>query len=194
MGLPATVESELVKQLAEKHRKTVQWARLQRRENTAAWKEILEDNALLAVDAVAAPADLQAMPLPQQAALNTQTAWLLLRRLEAALQRCGGHQAAVSVFSRAIRDARKSWQDATVYEARVRRDAGQLVPVEDISRAFGEVIEPLGNAFRAFENNMLQRVPEDIRPAVAAAWAAELPEWNRAMTALNDKAKELLRC
>lgn len=195
MGLPATVESELVKQLAEKHRKTVQWARQQRRENTPLWREILQDNALAAADIDGAPvADLQTMPLTEQAALNTRTAWQQLRRLESALARCGGNQAAVAVFSRAIRDARKSWQEATLYESRVKKEAGQMVPVEDIRLAFSEVVTPLGSVFAAFENKLLQRLPEEYRAAVATAWREELPEWNRAMIALNDRAKELLRC
>lgn len=195
MPTPPTIESELVKALADEQEKSLVWARTQRREKTEVWREFVAKHRLTTTSGAGADCDaLRAMTPLEQARISTSAAWMELISLQNALKGNENDRAAVALYSRAVRDARKSWQDAAAHEREEAQRAGVLVPVEQIRECFAEVVVPLGDVFRSFLNNVVERLPVDVRPVVIDAWSDEIPEWNRAIEELNRRAEVLVRC
>lgn len=192
-----TEESMLIKAYAAAHGCTVQWARRERKKNSQAWQGFLAERRGSSVNN-AQPADSVAF-MPKQnieelerARLSKESAWQALQQATTIAQSYAGEDVAtLAALNRAVREARKTYEDASKYEKAQAIEARRWVPiskVEGMRCALPQLTEVVQN----FRTAIAGKMPAEMRPAFYAAFDACRPAWNEGIRRVDDYITTLL--
>lgn len=193
MGLRVAEDSALVRAFAEARGCSVQWARLCRREKRPEWLAFVSDKAVpAAVAAVeASPADDLS-----RAREMKEKCWSCWQKAEALVTVAARREDAADVLPsllRAVREARKAYEAAQIYERKVGKDSGRYIPVEAVAgirAAAGQLADVLG----ALPDEVASRVPEDQRVAVYAAVQGARKGLNAGLERISDYIYSIAPC
>ena len=189
----------MIKELAAREHKTVQWARGQRRKGTPLWRAFVETKSNPATD-ITVPES--SAPLPDPAPADAELArarWMsasafdALRRAEAAARHYESDPAMMVTAGRALREARRIYEDATRHQKRLEIEAQQYIPlaaVRDIRAAMARLAEVV----QQFRIRIAGRLPQEMRSAFYAAFDEARAGWNDGIRAIDTYIESLLPC
>ena len=189
----------MIKELAAREKKTVQWARGQRRKSTPLWRAFVETKSNPATATAEPP---PAAPLPDAAPADAELSrarWMsasafdALRRAEAAARHYESDPAMMVTAGRALREARRIYEDATRHQKRLEIEAQQYIPlaaVRDIRAAMSRLAEVV----QQFRVRIAGRLPQDHRAAFYAAFDEARAGWNDGIRAVDTYIESLLPC
>lgn len=183
----------MVKAYAEANGFTVQWARRQRAQNTGGWQSFLAARAGGLRAYGQQPAAAQE-PLDEldRARYSKDAAWQTLQQATAtAASYKGGDVATMAALNRAMREARRTYEDAAKYEKAQAIEAVRWVPigkVEQLKTALPRLSEVVQN----FRTTIAGQMPAEMRPAFYKAFDACRPAWNEGVRRVDDYIKTLL--
>lgn len=195
MSRTPTEESLLVRAYAEAHGHTVQWARRERKKETAGWQSFLASRAAGGAP-VAAAVNVLRTPMTEleRAEFSKDAAWTTLQQALAAAQGYkGGDYATMSALNRAVREARATYEAAAKYEKQQSIEAMRWVPigkVEGIRSALPQLSEVVQN----WRTTIAGRLPAEMRPAFYRAFDESRPAWNEGVRRVDDYIQTLLPC
>ena len=192
-----TEESMLVKAYAIEHGCTVQWARRERKKNSQGWQSFLAARRGNPVSDVRSAESVAFEPKPdtgelERARLSKESAWQALQQATAIAQNYAGDDVAtLAALNRAVREARKTYEDASKYEKMQAIEARRWVPiakVEGMRCALPQLTEVVQN----FRTSIAGKMPAEMRQAFYAAFDACRPGWNEGIRRVDDYLTTLL--
>lgn len=189
----------MIKELAAREKKTVQWARGQRRKGTPLWRAFVETKSnpsaggtewkpsATAPDVI--PADVEL----SRARWMSASAFEALRRAEATARHYEGDPTMMVTAGRALREARRIYEDATRHQKRLEIEAQQYIPlaaVRDIRAAMARLAEVV----QQFRVRIAGRMPQEMRAAFYTAFDEARVGWNDGIRAVDTYIESLLPC
>ena len=193
MSRKSTEESIIIKELARAENKTVQWARKQRRLATETWKKFVEAKAKQApppapsMPAASEPGDSELA----RAHWMTAVAFDALTRAEKAVRYYERDPSMSVTTARALREARKIYEESQRHQKRLEIESLQYVPVtkvRDIRAAMGRLAEVV----QQFRVNIAGRMPQEMRAAFYSAFDEAKGGWNDGIRAIDTYIENLL--
>lgn len=123
----------------------------------------------------------------------TWRSWQELERVFQEVVRDPARSAEAPSYARAVREARKAWEDATKHELQLAKTAGLYVPVSQV-REIRMALKPLGDYFLALRGRLASRLEPEVRSRLYAAWEESMPEWNENIGKVDASIERLLPC
>lgn len=196
MPRKSTEESILVKELAAAEGKTVQWARLQRRRDSEVWKKFKENKGR--------GAGGEAVPVPvagdgndddelARARWMTSVAFGALQRAEKSARYYERDPAMCVTSARALREARKMYEEAQRHQKRLEIEAMQYIPVTKV-RDIRAAMSRLSEVVQQFRVRIAGRMPQEMRSSFYAAFDEAKGGWNDGIRAVDVYIENLLPC
>lgn len=195
MSRKSTEESIIIKELARAENKTVQWARKQRRLATETWKKFVDAKAKQAPPSAPAAPSVPATDDTElaRACWMASVAFDALTRAEQAARIYATDPAMSVTTARALREARKIYEESQRHQKRLEIEALQYIPatkVRDIRAAMGRLAEVV----QQFRVNIAGRMPQEMRAAFYAAFDEAKGGWNDGIRAIDTYIENLLPC
>lgn len=191
-------EAELIRAFAKERGITPRAARYYRRDKNRdgaprpEWVEFLRARGRKPGSGSAAPS--AQMTELEKARVARDRAYVNLQRMQSAADAAAhdGDDARLALMSRGARDAQRAWEMASAYADKLAEKAGVMIPVENVRAIQRELIGPLGDALRAYRNNIAGRVPPAWRPQLFAAFTAENHNLDSAINEIDSRLEALL--
>lgn len=195
MSRKSTEESILVKELAHAEGKTVQWARKQRRISSETWKRFVEGKAKQAPPpAPVAPESVVADDNElARARWMTTVAFDALTRAEKSARYYERDPGMCVTSARALREARRMYEEAQKHQKRLEIEAQQYIPVTKV-RDIRAAMSRLAEVVQQFRVNIAGRMPQESRAAFYAAFDEAKGGWNDGIRAVDTYIENLLPC
>lgn len=208
------VNGALKKAFAAKHGKSLRWAQIEAAKGSATWQAFLaeqfappspggdagrnggegsgagggREGGHTGGGPAGGSSDLE------RAGEAKETAWKILKRMEAQLEKAAtsGDVGLVASFTRAVREARANWERAGLHEQRLLEAAGSLVPVHVFHEMRTRGVAPLAELMAQQRDFIGSRLEAAGRPRFYEAWDEWAKEWNRKIDDLNAEINGLL--
>lgn len=119
-----------------------------------------------------------------------------LQELQSAADRArrDGDDARIALMTRAVRDAQRSWEQASAYADKMAERAGVMIPVENVRALQRQMIDPLGMLVRGLKEQIASHIPPQHRPSYYRAFDAVIPTFNTRLSELDKNLERLLIC
>lgn len=192
MSRKSTEESILVKELAAAEGKTVQWARAQRRKNTDAWCRFVENKGKSAAPVPPEPSEVGEDEL-DRARWMTAVAFAALTRAEKSARYYERDPGMCVTSARALREARRMYEEAQKHQKRLEIEALQYIPVTKV-RDIRAAMSRLSEVVQQFRVRIAGRMPQEMRAAFYAAFDEAKGGWNDGIRAVDVYIENLLPC
>lgn len=187
----------MVEAFAQAHGLTVRSARNHRRhpktgQPSAQWQAWVEKSRRgPCINGVESTEDTQkkAAQVSRARAIEADS-WRLVSQLRTAMDTAA--PAELPVLVRAYADARKNWEQARAYAIEQETAAGLLIPVERLRDIQRTLVGKLGNALRAWPNNIALRLPPELLPHFYAAEREERVKLRKAISAVDAALERLI--
>mgnify|MGYP003299572811 CR=1 FL=1 len=178
----------MVKDFAEAHGITVQWARKLRKRNAPEWVTFCTGPKETAAEVPeGAPGPENELERAKRA---MDMAWVLYERSAAAAEKGARVTVDQIALNRAAKEARDAYDKACKQHAAAQISAGQWVSVERVAaiRSATRRLEDVQN----FQTVLAGKLPEEMRPAFHRAFESARPAWNDGVRAIDDYIQTLL--
>ena len=189
MPRKSTEESILVKELAAAEGKTVQWARKQRRLGTEVWKKFTETKSR--------PGEQRAEVVEEdelaRARWMARVAFEALTRAEKSARYYERDPGMCVTSARALREARRMYEEAQKHQKRLEIEALQYIPVTKV-RDIRAAMSRLSEVVQQFRVRIAGRMPQEMRAAFYAAFEEAKGGWNDGILAVDAYIENLLPC
>lgn len=192
MSRKSTEESILVKELAHAEGKTVQWARKQRRIGSETWKKFVETKRKPANEPEVATAENGDDEL-DRARWMTTVAFAALTRAEKSARYYERDPGMCVTSARALREARRMYEEAQKHQKRLEIEALQYIPVTKV-RDIRAAMSRLAEVVQQFRVRIAGRMPQEMRAAFYAAFDEAKGGWNDGIRAVDTYIESLLPC
>lgn len=175
----------MVRSFARHIGKSVQWARKLKREGAPEWQAFVATR-----QQVLSPVQVPVSET-ERAQVAMERAWLLYCRAADAAEQGSSVLVEQVALNRAAKEAREQYERARKHYAEVMQEAGQWVPVARVL-AMRQAMSALTDLVQNHETAISGHLPDDMRPAFHAAYAATRPAWNAGIKQLDDYLQSLL--
>ena len=192
MSRKSTEESILVKELAAAEGKTVQWARGQRRKNTDVWCRFVENKGKAAAPVAPESGEVGEDEL-DRARWMSAVAFAALTRAEKSARYYERDPGMCVTSARALREARRMYEEAQKHQKRLEIEALQYIPVTKV-RDIRAAMSRLSEVVQQFRVRIAGRMPQEMRAAFYAAFDEAKGGWNDGIRAVDVYIENLLPC
>lgn len=192
MSRKSTEESILVKELAHAEGKTVQWARKQRRIGSETWKKFVETKRKPVREPEVATAGTGDDEL-ERARWMATVAFAALTRAEKSARYYERDPGMCVTSARALREARRMYEEAQKHQKRLEIEALQYIPVTKV-RDIRAAMSRLAEVVQQFRVRIAGLMPQEMRAAFYAAFDEAKGGWNDGIRAVDTYIESLLPC